>query len=620
MKKMMKLLLTAAVCAVGVSELTYKTKAENGLVRILFTHDLRDHAEPFRSLGEENAVISFGGYAYLASAINEYKTSNTIVLDAGNFSTGTMYGSLNTSSAPDLAMMYNMGYDAVTPGIKDFAYGTDRFAQMLTVEGFFPAITAANLEFASGSAGSTLKDAWQAAGAESCTVIQTEEYKIGVFGLLGMDDAYGEESALIITDPAEAAANAVSTLKREGADLIVCLYSTDEEITEEFTAESGIDVIIAGGSHKPEENYTVSADTVIVSSEALGKTLGVLEYDPFGKKVVSYENVTVSDSGFPADEAISGMINSYKNSVQNNVMARYGLDVSRPAFRTTYSLTTTDRLATDRKFAESADLVTDAMTEAYRPAETDEAKPVAIIRENMVTGTLFEGTVSANDIFSLASDGIGSDGVPGYNLVHVYMQGSDLIALCEMDLMLNIDNTDEQFHFGRMYYEYSMNRPETNRIVDVYTEEADGYYIAVTADRYYPVVTTAEILQAIPEMIAKTGGELKCNIYDESGAPVTDFEIMTMRTGDGVPVKTWSAMASYMEHFDRGSDGIDLLPNTYKKARKQRAKTSSLNVIKLFKHASRATLEYWLKLIVIPVAVLIGLNILVWLLNFKKRK
>ena len=585
MKKMMKLLLTAAVCAVGVSELTYKTKAENGPVRILFTHDLRDHAEPFRSLGEENAVISFGGYAYLASAINEYKTSNTIVLDAGNFSTGTMYGSLNTSSAPDLAMMYNMGYDAVTPGIKDFAYGTDRFAQMLTVEGFFPAITAANLEFASGSAGSTLKDAWQAAGAESCTVIQTEEYKIGVFGLLGMDDAYGEESALIITDPAEAAANAVSTLKREGADLIVCLYSTDEEITEEFTAESGIDVIIAGGSHKPEENYTVSAD-----------------------------------SGFPADEAISGMINSYKNSVQNNVMARYGLDVSRPAFRTTYSLTTTDRLATDRKFAESADLVTDAMTEAYRPAETDEAKPVAIIRENMVTGTLFEGTVSANDIFSLASDGIGSDGVPGYNLVHVYMQGSDLIALCEMDLMLNIDNTDEQFHFGRMYYEYSMNRPETNRVIDVYTEEADGYYIAVTADRYYPVVTTAEILQAIPEMIARTGGELKCNIYDESGAPVTDFEIMTMRTGDGVPVKTWSAMASYMEHFDRGSDGIDLLPNTYKKARKQRAKTSSLNVIKLFKHASRATLEYWLRLIVIPVAVLIGLNILVWLLNFKKRK
>lgn len=103
MKKMMKLLLTATVCAVGVSELTYKTKAENGPVRILFTHDLRDHAEPFRSLGEENAVISFGGYAYLASAINEYKTSNTIVLDAGNFSTGTMYGSLNTSSAPDLA-------------------------------------------------------------------------------------------------------------------------------------------------------------------------------------------------------------------------------------------------------------------------------------------------------------------------------------------------------------------------------------------------------------------------------------------------------------------------------------------------------------------------------------
>jgi hypothetical protein len=75
-----------------------------------------------------------------------------------------------------------------------------------------------------------------------------------------------------------------------------------------------------------------------------------------------------------------------------------------------------------------------------------------------------------------------------------------------------------------------------------------------------------------------------------------------------------------MAHFDRGSDGVDVLPSNYKSARKQRTKVSAQSIIKLFKHAGKPTVDFYLKVIAIPVAVLIGLNILVWLLNLKKRK
>ena len=282
-----------------------------------------------------------------------------------------------------------------------------------------------------------------------------------------------------------------------------------------------------------------------------------------------------------------------------------------------YSLTTYERLRTDRKYAQSADLITDSMIEAYHPLDTDEAKPVSITTEDQITSTLVKGDVYPNDLFMLASRGMGFDGVAGENLIHVYMKGSDLLALCEMDLMCN-KNPSQQFHFGRMRYEYSENRPVSNQVIDVYTEEADGYYIAATSDRLYPVITTAKVLDRIQEMMKECGPDLVCNIYDEHGNPASDYELMALRSEDGAAIKQWSAITEYAKHFDRGANGTGVLNDRYKTARKQREKISNLNLMKLFKHASKATYEYYTKLIAIPVAVIAALYILVWLLNRKK--
>lgn len=619
MKKSMSLFLAALLACTGLSNVNIKTEAAGDPVRILFTGNLNDHLELFKSLNEENKTVQVGGYTFLSSAIEENSNENTVVLDAGNFSAGTMYGSLNTSDAPDLTLMSQMGYDAVTFGETDLVYGISNFGEMLSAAEEAPAMVSANISFGSGSAADALKAGWQNVEGSSYTILDAGSYKVGVFGLMPLNEAYANGAALQIADPVQAAVNASESLKKEGADLVICLYSGKDNY-EEICAQAEIDVLIKADSAIAPDQYEKSGNTIIAQADQYGKTLGLLDIDPQSGSVKSYDHLAVNADAYPPNDDIRTAVADYRAKVQDQLLKRFGLTASTPAFKTTYSLTTYDRFGTAKRYAEAADLVTDAMIEAYVPSGSDEAKPVSIIMENMVTGTLVAGNVYANDLFALAYKGMGSDGIPGYNLVHVYMSGEDLRNLCELDLLLNADNPGQLLHFGRMRYEYSTNRPEGNRVVDVYTEEADGYYIAATDDRMYPVITTAEVLQAIETMQGKTEYDLPVGAYDESGKKVADYDVMTMRTDGGAAVKLWSAITSYMAHFDRGSDGVDVLPSNYKSARKQRTKVSAQSIIKLFKHAGKPTVDFYLKVIAIPVAVLIGLNILVWLLNLKKRK
>ena len=617
MKRWISACMALAMIAAGTDSLYIETKADSEEVRILFTHDLRDHIEEVKSLDEENAVVYSGGYEYLATALDEYRTEQTVLLDAGNFSASTMYASLNSTKAPDLTLMSRMGYDAVGVGLVDFTYGAGMFGEMLSAAQSHPSLLLSN--FTSGSGNAAFEEGWSAAEGSAYTLIESGGYQIGVFALCEPDEAFGEGAPIVITDPLAAAAEAAEALKQQGADYIICLYSTDEDDFEELCNAASIDLIIAGGNHTATEKYRKQGNTLIVSSDPYGTSFGVLDIDPSSKNVKNYEIVPVSSSLYEASWGISETMYAYQSEISDTVMRRFSLN-QNPVFRAGYSLTTYGRTQSGKAYAEAADLLTDSMIEAYDAPDSDEAKAVSIITEDMATGTILQGNVSANDLFSMAYKGMGTDGIPGYNLVHVYMRGSDLLTLCEMDLILHDDNSPEKFHFGRMYYEYSMNRPVTNRVIDVFTEEADGYYIASTDDRLYPVITTTDILQSIPQMIIDSGVSGECNIYDETGRPVTDFDVMTIRSGDGAAIKLWSAISSYAAHFERGRDGIDDLPETYKKARKQRTKISSLNVIKLLKHANRATFDFYAKAVAIPVAVLVGLNVLVWLINLKKKK
>ena len=99
------------------------------LATVLFTHDLHSHLLP--ATNEEGE--SYGGYSRLMTAIDAQKKKfpDAILVDAGDFSMGSLFQTAYASEAIELRMMGAMGYDATTFGNHEYDYLPAGLASML---------------------------------------------------------------------------------------------------------------------------------------------------------------------------------------------------------------------------------------------------------------------------------------------------------------------------------------------------------------------------------------------------------------------------------------------------------------------------------------------------------
>ena len=101
---------------------------------ILFTHDLHSYFLPHRILTSEGNPLQQGGYARLAHLIDEQRKlhgQKTLLVDAGDFSMGTLFHTAFMQEAFELRLMGKMGYDVGTLGNHDFDFRNDGLARML---------------------------------------------------------------------------------------------------------------------------------------------------------------------------------------------------------------------------------------------------------------------------------------------------------------------------------------------------------------------------------------------------------------------------------------------------------------------------------------------------------
>ena len=108
--------------------------AKTGMPReitLLFTHDLHSHLLPSRA--EDGG--EYGGYARLMTVIRKQKElyPDAILVDAGDFSMGSLFQTAYATSALELRIMGAMGYDATTFGNHEFDYLPQGLASMLNV-------------------------------------------------------------------------------------------------------------------------------------------------------------------------------------------------------------------------------------------------------------------------------------------------------------------------------------------------------------------------------------------------------------------------------------------------------------------------------------------------------
>ena len=99
---------------------------------VMFTHDTHSHLESFRTVVDDTEQ-EVGGFARIRTLIEEQKEKDaeTLVVDAGDFSMGTLIQTVYTTEAAELRMLGYLGCDVTTFGNHEFDYRSDGLAYML---------------------------------------------------------------------------------------------------------------------------------------------------------------------------------------------------------------------------------------------------------------------------------------------------------------------------------------------------------------------------------------------------------------------------------------------------------------------------------------------------------
>ena len=229
-------------------------------------------------------------YAAMAAMKADYEAqgAEVILADAGDYSQGTVYVSVN-KGADAVTMMNAAGYDVATLGNHEFDYGYAQLMENMKAAKF--RVLCADVLDADGK---TIFDA--------NTVIEKGGVKIGFFGL-ETPEAQTKANPKLIQglkflagadgkELYDCAAAQVADLKKQGADIIVCLAHLGvDDSSKPYTSYDlaknvqGIDFIIDGHSH--------SVMTKGLNGEPIQSTgtafanIGVIVIDNATKKIES---------------------------------------------------------------------------------------------------------------------------------------------------------------------------------------------------------------------------------------------------------------------------------------------------------------------------------------------
>ena len=520
-------------------------------------------------------------YAAMAAMKADYEAqgAEVILADAGDYSQGTVYVSVN-KGADAVTMMNATGYDVVTLGNHEFDYGYAQLAENMKAAKF--QVLCADVL---GADGKTIFDA--------NTIIEKGGVKIGFFGL-DTPEAQTKANPKLIQglkflagadgkELYDCAAAQVADLKKQGADIVVCLAHLGvDESSEPYTSYDlaknvqGIDFIIDGHSH--------TVMTAGPNGEAIQSTgtafanIGVITIDNATKKIVGNElkaiwhteknadgkSVTVVDYK-TRDEKVAAAAKAIKEPIDKAYGEKFA--VSEVALNGT-------KAPNGNRDSETnlGDLITDAMLwKVLADAEitVPEENVVAITNGGGIRASIGVGDVTKKDINTVLPF--------GNTLAVVYVKGSELLEALEASTYCTpesiggfpqvagmqftvatyetYDKNDESYPNSTYYGPKTINRVVINS-VNGKEFKANEVYAVVTnnfcaagGDTYYAFKaasaqfdTGIPLDEAVMEYVTK---ELKGTIGEQYAAPqgrVTYFNPFK-------DVKTTSWYFNYMIHL-----------------------------------------------------------------------
>lgn len=642
--RILALLLTLAVLLSGtLAPLTFADSPganEDKSLTILFTHDLHDHFYPEAVISEN--TTSLGGYAKLYTAIQEEreKDPELILVDAGDFSMGSLFQTIFASASPQLRIMGKMGYDATTLGNHEFDFRPEGLADSLKAalasQETLPAIVASNMIFHKDKDGTIipelrdLKRAMDEYGVKDYEVFIKNGLKIGVFGLMGKDaDSNAPMSVVGFEDIVTRSKEIVARLKNdEKVDLILCLShsgtdpkksKSEDEILAKKVPE--IDVIVSGHTHTELPEAIIVGNTVIGSAGNYGENLGIIKLkqvasdDQSRWTLDSYRLKPIDDS-IESDSEIEEIIEEYKEVVNEEYLAAFGLDFDQTVAYAPFDLTDFSQLGRELQEETIGNLIGDAYFYAIEQAEGKNYDPVAVALSpnGTIRGSFVEGKISTSDIFNVSSLGIGPDKIPGYPLLTVYLTGKEIKTMAEVDASVSPLMPAAQLYVAGLRYTLNPYRLIFNKVTDVKLVNRDGEETEIVDDELYRVAAGLYSAQMLSVVGSKSFGILKIIPKDKDGVPIEDFEKHIVYDQNG-EVKEWIALAQYLASF-RQKKGVPQIPNYYSQTHDYKIVDKDKHPVSLLKNPNKIGLAIYSLVILILILVVGG----VYLRRRRKRE
>lgn len=647
-KRILTGLLAAALVVplfAGSAQTAAAAEAAGKTLDVVFTHDTHSHLNSFSTVidGESTEV---GGFARIKTVIDEQKAENpdTLVVDGGDFSMGTLVQTVYEDEAAELRMLGAIGCEVTTFGNHEFDYRSSGLAQMLKSAAesgdVLPELVVCNVDWdAMEAAGlndgqQQIQSGFEEYGVKDYVVLQKGDVNVAVTGVFGVDAlACAPTCELLFRDPVEAVRETVAEIKaNEDVDMIVCVshsgtWEDESKSEDEILAKSvpDLDLIISGHTHTELAEPIVHGDTYIVSTGEYGKKIGKLSMTQKSDgrwEMTDYKLVPIL-STITADGATQEKIDGFMEAVDTGYLADFGYTKDEVLATNNVQFSTLHDLEYEHTEHNLGDLMSDAYVYAVENSDDFDGVPVdvAVVPSGTVRDTYTAGDITVEQVFNSFSLGIGPDGVPGYPLISVYLTGKELRTAAEIDASVSDYMTTARLYMSGLHFTYNPNRMILNKVTDVYLTDENGSRVELEDDKLYRVVAdlySGQMLSAVTDM---SHGLLSLVPKYADGTPIEDFEDVIVMEGDR-ELKAWDSIARYMQSFeDTDGDGIANVPSYYSQMHDRKVVDESRSLGDLVKSPNKyAAMIIAVILIVIILVVLLIVLVVKLIKRIRRRK
>ena len=635
------LIAVFAVILLAILGLSAAAKGEKKTLDVLFVHDTHSHLNGFATVEEGQSQI-MGGFAKIKTLIKEKRAENedTLILDAGDFSMGTLVQVVFEEEASEIRMLGDLGVEVTTFGNHEFDYRAKGLANMMNraVESgdVLPEMVISNVDWkAMNAAGLTedqqlLADAFENFGVKEYIVLKKGDVKVAVTGLFGKDClACVVAPPLIFKDPVEAMRETVAKIKaNEDVDMIVCVshggtWEDEAKSEDEILAKEvpELDLIISGHTHTKLDEAIQHGDTYIVSVGEYGKYLGNLSMSQKedGRWALdSYEPITVGED-VEDDAATKKKIDQLMAAVDAKYLEQFGY--TKDQVLCTNEIEFASQSDTSEKHTELnlGSIIADAYTYAAEQVLGADTVAMSVAPSGTIRDSYVKGNITTENVFNSFSLGIGRDGIPGYPLIGVYLTGEELKLAAEIDASISDLMTTARLYTDGLYWHYNPNRMILNKATDVFLVNNQEERIELEDDKLYLVVTDFYSSQMLGGVTDLSRGLLSIVPKFADGTPIENYEDAIIMKGDQ-ELKAWVAIADYMSSFeDTDGDGVGNVPEKYGTLEGRKVVEDSKNILDLVKNPNKFFFMI-IGIVLLLLAIAVGIVILIVKLVKKIKK